>query len=126
VHLSRRARGLPFWFSLATYGTDRYAAAVEQTLATAREVAAAIRASDHLRLVREPELSVLLFERLGWSAADYSAWSKRLAHEGVILCLPTVWQGRTVLRLAFVNPATRAEHVIEVLEETTQESPLKP
>ena len=23
-HLSRRARGLPFWFSLATYGTDAY------------------------------------------------------------------------------------------------------
>src|SRR5215208_4248066 len=49
IHLSRRARGLPFWFSLATHGTDRYAAAVEQTLATAAEVAASIRASAHLR-----------------------------------------------------------------------------
>ncbi|GIT46258.1 MAG: hypothetical protein Ct9H300mP12_08430 [Acidimicrobiales bacterium] len=29
VHPSRRARGLPFWFSLATYGTDRYREAVE-------------------------------------------------------------------------------------------------
>ena len=28
-HLSRRARGLPFWFSLATHGTEAYAAAVE-------------------------------------------------------------------------------------------------
>jgi glutamate/tyrosine decarboxylase-like PLP-dependent enzyme len=123
VHLSRRARGLPFWFSLATYGTERYRAAVEQTLTTARQVADAIRASDHLRLVREPELSVLLFERPGWTPADYAVWSKRLAHEGIILCLPTVWQGRTLLRLAFVNPATRADHVIEVLEETTRESP---
>jgi glutamate/tyrosine decarboxylase-like PLP-dependent enzyme len=123
VHLSRRARGLPFWFSLATYGTDRYTAAIEQTLATARQVAAAIRTSDHLRLVREPELSVLLFERPGWSAADYAVWSKRLAREGVILCLPTLWQGRTLLRLAFVNPATRADHVIKVLEETTCETP---
>jgi glutamate/tyrosine decarboxylase-like PLP-dependent enzyme len=120
VHLSRRARGLPFWFSLATYGTDRYREAVEQTLTTARQVAAAIRASDHLRLVREPELSVLLFERPGWTPADYRTWSKRLAHDGVMLCLPTLWRGRTVLRLAFVNPATQAEHVIEVLEETTR------
>ena len=32
-HLSRRARGLPFWFSLATYGTDAYREAVETTLA---------------------------------------------------------------------------------------------
>jgi glutamate/tyrosine decarboxylase-like PLP-dependent enzyme len=120
VHLSRRARGLPFWFSLATYGTDRYRAAVEQTISTAREVAAAIAGSDHLRLLREPELSVVLFERPGWTPEDYATWSRRLAHEGVILCLPTIWNGRTVLRLAFVNPATRADHVIEVLEQTTR------
>ena len=35
-HLSRRARGLPLWFSLATYGTDAYAEAVETTLDVAR------------------------------------------------------------------------------------------
>ena len=28
-HLSRRARGLPFWFSLATHGTAAYAEAIE-------------------------------------------------------------------------------------------------
>ena len=116
MHLSRRARGLPFWFSLATHGTDRYAAAIERSLATAAEVAAAIRASDHLRLVCEPELSVVLFERPGWDDRAYAQWSSRLAKEGVILCIPTRWEGRTVLRLAFVNPATRAERVIEVLQ----------
>ncbi|NJN47478.1 MAG: hypothetical protein HC808_14495, partial [Candidatus Competibacteraceae bacterium] len=31
-HLSRRARGLPLWFSLATHGTDAYTEAVEATL----------------------------------------------------------------------------------------------
>ena len=31
-HLSRRARGLPLWFSLATYGTDAYREAVERVL----------------------------------------------------------------------------------------------
>ena len=34
--LSRRARGLPLWFSLATYGTDAYTEAVETTLSVAR------------------------------------------------------------------------------------------
>ncbi|HET7474888.1 MAG TPA: aminotransferase class V-fold PLP-dependent enzyme [Dermatophilaceae bacterium] len=119
VHLSRRARGLPFWFSLAVHGTDRYAAAVEQTLATAAAVADHIRASPTLRLVQEPELSVLLFERPGWSEADYHAWSDRLAHAGQMLCLPTRWRGRTVLRLAFVNPATQAGRVNEMLSSTT-------
>jgi glutamate/tyrosine decarboxylase-like PLP-dependent enzyme len=115
IHLSRRARGLPFWFSLATHGTDRYIAAVEQTLDISRSVATAIRSSSHLRLVCEPQLSVLLFQRPGWDIGAYHEWSQRLAHEGVILCLPTTWHGDPVLRLAFVNPATQAERVIEVL-----------
>ncbi|MHB1710745.1 MAG: pyridoxal phosphate-dependent decarboxylase family protein [Acidimicrobiales bacterium] len=115
VHLSRRARGLPFWFSLATHGTDRYTAAIEQTIATATSVAMAIRRFDHLRLIGEPELSVILFERPGWTDSEYRTWSQRNATEGVVLCLPTRWQDRVVLRLAFVNPETTAEQVIEIL-----------
>jgi glutamate/tyrosine decarboxylase-like PLP-dependent enzyme len=110
---------LPFWFSLATHGTKRYAAAIEQTLATARAVAEGIRGIPQLRLLLEPTLSVVLFERPGWDDAAYLRWSRRLALEGRILCIPTQWKGRTVLRLAFVNPATEAEHVLEVLAETT-------
>ena len=116
IHLSRRTRGLPFWFSLATHGTDRYVAAVEQTLDVTRIVATAIRSSSHLRLVCEPELSVLLFQRPGWDASDYREWSHRMAHKGAILCMPTTWHGDPVLRLAFVNPATQPERVIEALD----------
>ena len=115
IHLSRRARGLPFWFSLATHGTDRYTRAVEQTLSTARAVAAAISDSDHLRLVCEPELSIVVFERPGWTDDDYAAWSQEVADSCVMLCVPTKWHGRTVLRLAFINPETRADAVIDVL-----------
>jgi glutamate/tyrosine decarboxylase-like PLP-dependent enzyme len=116
LHLSRRARGLPLWFSLATHGTDRYRDAIELSLETARAVAAAIRASDHLRLVREPELSVVVFDRPGWQPADYETWSHATALEGTMLCVPTTLDGETVLRLAFVNPATDAARVIEILE----------
>jgi len=119
VHLTRRARGLPFWFSLATHGTKRYTAAIEQTLTTARAVAGGIRGIPQLRLLLEPTLSVVLFERPGWDDAAYLRWSRRLALEGRILCIPTQWKGRTVLRLAFVNPATEADRVLEVLAETT-------
>ena len=116
IHLSRRARGLPFWFSLATHGTDRYVAAIERTLETTRTVADAIRAADHVHLVCEPELSVLLFERPGWDDDQYAVWSNALAKDGVILCVPTTWRGRTVLRLAFVNPDTQPARVIDVLD----------
>lgn len=116
LHLSRRARGLPLWFSLATHGTDRYRDAIERSLDTARLVASAIRASDHLRLVREPELSVVVFERPGWQQADYDAWSHATALAGTMLCVPTTVNGATVLRLAFVNPQTDAARVIEILQ----------
>ncbi|MBI1378514.1 MAG: aminotransferase class V-fold PLP-dependent enzyme [Frankiales bacterium] len=116
IHLTRRARGLPFWFSLATHGTERYAAAVEASLATARAVAAHIEASPHLRLLREPTLSVVLFDVPGWGEQDYQDWSGRMAREGIVLCLPTTWEGATALRLAFVNPRTDPDRVAEVLD----------
>ena len=120
LHLSRRVRGLPLWYGLATHGTDRYAEAVEKTLQIARDVAAGIEASEHFDLLMEPELSVVLFDRPGWSDADYHAWCDRLAHEGTMLCVPTRWSGRTVLRLVFVNPDTSAEMVLGILEESTR------
>ncbi len=43
VQLTRRARGLPFWFSLAVHGTEAYSEAVEQTLRVARAGQAADR-----------------------------------------------------------------------------------
>jgi hypothetical protein len=78
-------------------------------------VARVIRSSPHLRLLLEPELSVVLFERIGWGAAEYQAWSTAMALSGRILCLPTIWQGRTVLRLAFVNPEAEVADVIAAL-----------
>lgn len=119
IHLSRRARGLPLWFSLATHGTRKYAEAIDRTVDTAMRVAGAIQASDHLRLVVAPELSVLVFDRPGWTEAMYRAWSHDLATSGVLLCVPTRWRGRIALRLAFVNPATEADRVVRILEQTT-------
>lgn len=119
LHLSRRARGLPLWFGLATHGTDRYRDAIEQTLTTAREVAAGIERIEQLDLLVAPELSVVLFDRPGWDEADYARWCDRLAHDGTMLCVPTRWAGRTVLRVVFVNPDTSADIVLKILDETT-------
>ena len=79
VHLTRRPRGLPFWFSLAVHGTDAYVEAVERTLAVTREAAEEIRAREELELVAEPELSVIVFRRRGWSAGRLRALGGRSA-----------------------------------------------
>jgi len=114
-HLSRRARGLPLWFSLATYGTDAYREAIERVLTLTRETAEEVRVRDELELVMDPELSVVLFRRLGWGDADYEAWWRRLLEAQIAFVQPTTWQGEKLARLCFVNPRTTIDHVRAVL-----------
>jgi L-2,4-diaminobutyrate decarboxylase len=109
IQLTRRARGLPFWFSLAVYGTDAYREAVEQTLAVTRAGAELVRSSAHLRLLVEPDLSVLVVERIGWSDADYTAWTTRLLNEQIAFVTPTKHNGAVCTRFAIVNPLTTIE-----------------
>jgi L-2,4-diaminobutyrate decarboxylase len=121
-HLSRRARGLPLWFSLATYGTDAYRDAVETTLSVAHEGAELVRSADHLELIMEPELSVVLFRRIGWNAADYAAWSDRMLHEGLAFVTPTGWAGETVLRYCVVNPRTTVADIQLIVDSLADRS----
>ena len=116
VHLSRRARGLPFWFSLATHGTDAYAAAVEHTLAIARMCEREVRSRPYLRLVADRVLSVVAFAREGWSPEDYYAWSERLMRAHVAFVTPSTHEGGTIARIAVVNPRTTAEDITLVLD----------
>lgn len=105
-HLTRRARGLPLWFSLAVHGTVAYSESVERSLTVTREGADDIRMSSHLELVLEPELSVLVFRRRGWTTEQYYAWSDKVLTDGLAFVVPTSWRGETVLRMCLVNPAT--------------------
>jgi glutamate/tyrosine decarboxylase-like PLP-dependent enzyme len=115
IHLTRRARGLPLWFSLAVHGVDAYRDAVETVLATTRRSAELIQGTPHLTLVREPELSVVLFRRNGWDRADYEAWSNRLLTDQTGFVTPTSWEGEPAARLAFLHPDTTVEMVSEIL-----------
>ncbi len=105
-HLTRRARGLPFWFSLATHGTEAYEEAMEITLQVTRDAADMVRASSHLELVVEPSLSIIVVRRKGWQAGDYSRWSDRMLADGIAFVVPTTHKGETVLRMCLVNPRT--------------------
>ncbi len=115
-HLSRRARGLPLWFSLATNGTDSYARAVESTLSTAVAAARLIERSPVTELLMEPELSVVLFRRVGWSPDDYQHWSDGELAAGRAFVVPTTWQGEVVLRICIVNPRTTLDDIAAILE----------
>ena len=66
IHLTRRARGLPFWFSLAANGTNEYTRAMEHTLTVGRKAAQLIKEHPRLELLMEPQLSIVAFTRPGW------------------------------------------------------------
>ena len=116
VHLSRRARGLPLWFSLATHGVGAYREAIESNNVVARQIADVIRDSDHLELVRDPMLSVVVFRRKGWTSEQYNAWSDELWEEGKAACFPSKFRGEPVLRFAIVNPRTTVDILMDLVE----------
>ena len=115
IHLTRRMRGLPFWFSLAAHGTDAYAEAIEKTMEVARQAADKVRAHPRLELLDEPELSIVAFRRIGWSAADYQEWSDRLLIDQVGFIPPSSHRGQPILRFAVVNPWTKSSDIDQIL-----------
>ncbi len=110
-HLTRRARGLPLWFTLAVHGTDAFAQAISHCVDVAHQGAEIIRASEHVELVIEPQLSIVLFRRKGWSDEDYEAWSASMLEKGHAYIVPTIYAGEKVLRICIVNPATTVENI---------------
>ncbi len=116
IGLTRRVRGLPFWFSLAVHGTQAYVDAVEGTLEVTRHAAAEIEQRDYVELVRAPDLSVVVFRRLGWSPADYQAWTDRLLADDFAFVVPTTFRGETLTRFAIVNPQTTKAYISAILD----------
>ena len=116
IHLTRRTRGLPFWFSLAAHGTDAYAEAMEQTLIVAQQAAELVRNHPNLELLHEPELSIVAFTRKGWTASDYQKWSDQLLEEQVGFIPPSSHHGQPILRFAIVNPWTKISDIQLILD----------
>jgi glutamate/tyrosine decarboxylase-like PLP-dependent enzyme len=116
IHLTRRTRGLPFWFSLAAHGTDAYTEAMEQTLTVAKQAADLVRNHPNLQLLFEPELSIVAFTRKGWAAADYQKWSDQLLEDQIGFIPPSSHNGQPILRFAIVNPWTKISDITMILE----------
>lgn len=116
AHLTRRARGLPLWFSLATYGGAAYRAAISSSLQLAQDIAGEISSRDGFRLVRDPQLSVVVFERDGWTREDYAAWSGRLLDEQRAFVTPSSHAGRPNTRFAIISPMTTLEQLVGILD----------
>ncbi len=116
IHLTRRTRGLPFWFSLAAHGTDAYSEAMEQSLEVAKYAAQKVSEHPNLKLLSEPELSIVAFTRTGWAASDYQKWSDELLTDQVGFIPPSSHDGQPILRFAIVNPWTKFSDIDLILQ----------
>lgn len=116
AHLTRRARGLPLWFSLATHGAAAYREAVSASIVLARRIADEIATRPGFSLVREPQLGVVVFERDGWTRAEYEAWSQHLLDVQHAFVTPSSHEGRANARFAILNPRTTFEDLTGILD----------
>ena len=120
IQLTRRVRGLPLWFSLATHGTDRYKVAIERGLELAQIAGKLIQEKPHVELVREPSLSCVLYRRIGWKPEDYTHWTYENHKKGFALVTPTKWKKgqtyETVSRFCFINPDTTEKDIEMILD----------
>ena len=115
IHLTRRARGLPFWFSLAAHGTNEYSRAVTETIEVAMQTAEIIKGHPNLELISEPKLSVVAFTRKGWGAKEYQNWSDKLLADQIGFVTPSSHHGQPILRFAIVNPWTKIGDIEAIL-----------
>ncbi len=101
------------------HGTKAYADAIDITMDLAVYAAEQVDAADHLTLVMDPVLSVVVFERNDWDAQQYQDWSEKVMHEGTAFVVPSRHEGRPCYRFCFVNPRTTHDDINTIIERLT-------
>jgi len=111
--LSRRARGVEVWAALRSLGRAGLAGLVERNCRHARRFAEGLRGSGH-EVLNEVVLNQVLIS-FG-DAPRTRAVIAAVQKEGTCWCGPTVWQGRTAMRISVSNWATTDNDVDQSLE----------
>lgn len=110
--LSRRARGIELWAGLRQLGKAGMAEIVERTCSHAQRFAAGLKAAGH-DVLNEVVLNQVLvsFD----SPEKTNRVIARLQTDGTCWCGPTVWQGKTAMRISVSSWVTTEEDVEESL-----------
>ena len=118
--MSRRARSLTVWATLAAYGRSGYRAMIERHIALASRLGDQIRASSDFELLEEPRLNVVCFRyrRDGIPDTELDQINRRLGEaiiaDGRVYFGTTVYAGKVAFRPAISNWRT-TEHDVDVI-----------
>ncbi|MBI4906363.1 MAG: aspartate aminotransferase family protein [Acidobacteria bacterium] len=102
--LSRRARGVEIWAALKSLGRKGLAELIERNCALARRFAERLGAGG-CEILNEVVLNQVLVA-FGDEARTREV-IRRVQEDGTCWCGPTVWQGRTAMRISVSSWATR-------------------
>ena len=120
--MSRRARSLSVWATLAAYGREGYRAMIERHVALASRVGAQIRASADFELLEDPQLNVICFRYRppGMSESQLDELNRRLGAaviaDGRVYFGTTVYGGKVAFRPAIANWQTSEPDVDAILQ----------
>lgn len=120
--MSRRARSLAVWATLAAYGRQGYRTMIERHVALAKRLADQIRASSDFELLAEPRLNVVCFRYHPPGAPDgeLDQINRRLGHaiitDGTVYFGTTVYAGKVAFRPAIANWRTTERDIDLILD----------
>jgi glutamate/tyrosine decarboxylase-like PLP-dependent enzyme len=120
--LSRRARSLAVWATLAAYGRSGYRAIVERSLDVAAHVAREVEAADDLELLAPAPLNIVCFRYRPPGVPEEAfdelnlAIGRAVLTDGRVYVGTTRWAGTVGFRPAFVNWRTTTADADLMLE----------
>lgn len=119
--MSRRARALPVFATLAAYGREGYRVLVEHGVALAGELADVVQEADDFELLVPPQLCIVSFRYRpeGLDEAQLDDLNSRLGEavllDGRVYMGTTVSRGRVAFKPAFVNWRTTSREIALIL-----------
>jgi L-2,4-diaminobutyrate decarboxylase len=114
LQTTRRFDALKLFVALRTHGHAFFGRAVETLLDLAAEAACVIDDDPALELVRRPSLNTVVFRHVGGDRVN-EAIRSTLLHSGRAVIARTRLDGRVVLKLTLMNPATTPADLRELV-----------
>lgn len=117
LEYSRPVRSLKLWLAFRLYGAATIRRWIELTAEHASMLAQALAADPCFELLNDPLLSIVCFRHLGDGNLDEHnlRLARAICDDGRVYLAPAIVDGKTCLRVCFMNFRTDANHVDELL-----------